>query len=97
MLHEIEAHQYGTLRTLYAPLWYHLAIFSAIDGHTPSRVVVDDPIHPTVAMLWDKVEGGYYLAGDPDNAALEPGAEPLYPGTRSIPRPRRRARTPTWC
>jgi RimJ/RimL family protein N-acetyltransferase len=70
MLCELQADQYGSVRQLYAPLWYHLAIFSALEGHTAARVVVDDAVHPTVAMLWDKVEGGYYLVGDPDNTAF---------------------------
>jgi RimJ/RimL family protein N-acetyltransferase len=66
-LRELRPHQYANVRALFEPLWYHLVIFSAIEGHTPARIVADDPEHPTVAFVWDKVEGDYYLAGDPDN------------------------------
>ncbi|MBN1640841.1 MAG: GNAT family N-acetyltransferase [Anaerolineae bacterium] len=69
-MHELTPGQYGAVRGLFAPLWYHLVIDSAIEGHTPARIVADDPHDPTVAFVWDQVEGGYYLAGDPDNASF---------------------------
>lgn len=70
MLYELKPHQYATVRALFEPLWYHLVIFSAIEGYTPARIVADNPEHPTVAFVWDQVEGGYYLAGDPDHGAF---------------------------
>ncbi len=70
MLHELQPDQYSVARPLFEGLWYHLVILSAVEGHTPARIVVDDVDAPAIAFLWDKVEGGYYLAGEPGDEAV---------------------------
>ncbi len=90
MIYELERSQYGKVRSLFQGLWYHLAIFSVLEGNSPGRVLVNDAHDPRTAFVWDQVEGGFYLGGDAGNRAFNRALntwilEKIYPEAREIP------------
>lgn len=64
MLHELDCGQFHRVGDLFRGLHYHLAISSVVTGQSDGRVVVDDVGNPATGLVWDQVEGGYYLAGE---------------------------------
>jgi hypothetical protein len=46
-----------------------------LDGTIQGRIVVDEPVHPTLAFLQDLTEGNTYLGGAMTPAALNEAAE----------------------
>jgi RimJ/RimL family protein N-acetyltransferase len=90
MINELEPSQFERVRPLFRGLSYHLAIFSTIEGNSPGRIWVDHPRHPQTALVWDMVEGGFYLAGfegdDEVNQALNRCIrQQIYPAARQLP------------
>ncbi len=65
MVHELKSSEYGSVRSLFRPLRFHLSSAAVLDGNNPGRVFVDDSDGPQSAFMLSP-EGGY-LAGDPDN------------------------------
>jgi hypothetical protein len=51
------------LVSLFSPPYLDLVLRAVIRGNSPSRVWVDNPLHPTAGLLWD---GGHcvYVVGD---------------------------------
>jgi RimJ/RimL family protein N-acetyltransferase len=91
MIDELKPSQFERVRPLFQGLAYHLAIFSIIEGNSPGRIWVDHSRHPQTALAWDKVEGGFYLAGfegnDGFNQALNQCIrQQIYPEARRLPR-----------
>jgi RimJ/RimL family protein N-acetyltransferase len=90
MIDELKPSQFERVRPLFRGLAYHLAIFSAIEGNSPGRIWADHPQHPQTALVWDMVEGGFYLAGfegdDEANQALNRCIrQEIYPAARQLP------------
>jgi RimJ/RimL family protein N-acetyltransferase len=90
MISQLEHSQFERVRPLFRGLAYHLAILSIIEGNSPGRIWVDHPHHPQTALVWDKVEGGFYLAGfekdDEFNQALNQCIrQQIYPEARRLP------------
>ena len=91
MINELEHTQFEQVRPLFQGLNYHLVIFSILEGNSPGRIWVDHPYRPQTALVWDKVEGGLYLAGfeqnDGFNQALNQCIrQQIYPEARQLPR-----------
>jgi RimJ/RimL family protein N-acetyltransferase len=91
MINELKSNQFEQVRSLFRDLNYHLAIFSVIEGNSPGRIWADHPRHPQTALVWDKAEGGFYLAGfegdDGLNQALNDCIrQQIYPAARRLPR-----------
>jgi RimJ/RimL family protein N-acetyltransferase len=91
MIDELKPSQFECVRRLFQGLAYHLAIFSIIEGNSPGRIWVDHPRRPQTALVWDKAEGGFYLAGfekdDEFNQALNQCIrQQIYPEARRLPR-----------
>jgi RimJ/RimL family protein N-acetyltransferase len=91
MIDELEPSQFERVRSLFQGLAYHLAIFSVIEGNSPGRIWVDHPRRPQTALVWDKAEGEFYLAGleedDGFNQALNACIRgQIYPEARRLPR-----------
>jgi GNAT superfamily N-acetyltransferase len=56
-------------RPVFADAWFDRAyIDSVFEGRQPGRLFVDDPEQPSAAIMFRTF--GFYVAGDPDNAAL---------------------------
>jgi hypothetical protein len=90
MIDELEHSQFERVRPLFNGLSYHLAIFSVIEGNSPGRIWVDHPHDPQAALVWDIVEGGFYLAGfegdDEINQALNRCIrQQIYPEAKQLP------------
>ncbi len=90
MINELEPGQFERVRHLFQGLNYHLAIFSVIEGNSPGRIWADHPRQPQTALVWDKVEGGFYLAGfegdDGFNRALNRCIrQQIYPEAKQLP------------
>jgi RimJ/RimL family protein N-acetyltransferase len=90
MIYELNIPAYENVRELFAGLNYHLVIFSIIEGHSPGQIWVDRLDRPQTALVWDKVEGGFYLAGDERNdevnAALNQCIlQEIYPAAKKLP------------
>jgi RimJ/RimL family protein N-acetyltransferase len=64
MVHELQTNEIERIRPLYRALAHHVVIDSVIEGNTPGRVLVDDPNHPAVACLWNRMDA-IMLAGTP--------------------------------
>ena len=62
----LTARQYEILMPLVAPLDYHLALQSIVQGKTSARVYVDRVQRPQAAFLWNK--GTAWLLGSPFNS-----------------------------
>jgi RimJ/RimL family protein N-acetyltransferase len=53
------------VRPLFEHMTYNLVPLAAIEGTGPGRVWVDDPAHPTVALLWDLAHELFIVAEQP--------------------------------
>lgn len=90
MIYELRQNEYENVRSLYDGLNYHLVIYSIIEGNSPGVVYVDAPNEPKTAFMWDKVEGGFYLAGDESNCEFNKSLNEwilnrIYPAVNEIP------------
>ena len=65
MIYKLHQKDYHKVSPLYHDLDHDLVIFSVIENSSPGDIYVDNREAPTIAFLWDKTEGGYYLAGEP--------------------------------
>ena len=60
------------VRPLFDTLTFNTEVPSMLDGNT--RIFVDDPDQPTVALIWDELIG-LFLAGSPDHAEFNRGLQ----------------------
>jgi RimJ/RimL family protein N-acetyltransferase len=68
VIHELKPTEYGSVRSLFWSLRYHLTSAAVLDGNSPGRVFVDDSARPRSAFTVSPE--GCYLAGDPYNPAF---------------------------
>jgi RimJ/RimL family protein N-acetyltransferase len=67
-MHELKPAQYELVQPLFRPLRWHLTSAAVLDGNSPGRVFVDDPVSPASAFMFSPE--GCYLAGDPNDEAF---------------------------
>lgn len=76
MFHSLPPDQYAIVKKLFQPLDEHLTLISIMEGHTPGKIAVDDPAHPTCAAAWFRHK--IFLAGDPQPGFISAMADHVH-------------------
>jgi hypothetical protein len=66
MIYELNLYEYKLIKPLLNNLEYHPVINGVIDGNNLGRIFVDNATHPTVALVWAKMEM-FFLIGNSHN------------------------------
>ena len=74
MFTELSHRRRHLVRPLFDTLSFNTEVPSMLDGNTKSRIFVDDPDQPTVALIWDGLIE-LFLAGSPDQADFNRGLQ----------------------
>lgn len=84
MAHFLEPDAYHSVSSLFEEMSaYHLAVTSVLAGVLPGRIAVDDPDHPTAAVLVPANHYRLYLGGEPSAQLFADVVDLLHQPSRS--------------
>jgi len=64
MIAELEFHEYGKVKPLFAGLEFDLLLSAISEGNSLAQIWADDRSEPNTIFLWDKANNVFYLAGE---------------------------------
>jgi len=64
MINELKKNEFHRIRGLLRQEADNVEVKAIIDGINPGWVFVDDPIKPSIAMVWSAGQEGFYFVGD---------------------------------
>ncbi len=72
---ELETKDYNKVRVLFKEFDYQVIVRAVIDGSSPGKIWVDDPLHPTCGFI--ATTEGWFLAGNPNKIEFNQGLKAL--------------------
>lgn len=70
MIFELPQEGFPKAGHLLGDLGHYLVLTTLLEGRTPGRIWANDADEPTIALIWDRLNGFFFLAGDSSDGDL---------------------------